>query len=472
MRTFVGFGWIGRAAACSIGLALILAGGPRPASSAPEDVTAAPPPRLSETELAPLVAPIALYPDVLLDSLLPATTAPLEVIAASRYVTEKGGTVDAAPEGVEWSPAVVALLQYPEVLRWMADNAPWLERIGVAMATQSGDVLAAVQRYRARAKQLGVLRSDEHQSVLVEPVAADVGAPQGTTYIVIQPVQPTVLYVPAYDPYSLLDTSWRWGGQPFYSAWLPYYAGAYGPWASFRISWGWGGYGSIYAYDQPWWYGRWQSDSSYWGPYRPRVWQPTYRGDWTGVRRSSTDATYRPRDPVWTTSDTSTRRMRTTAVRPSSDPAVGITPRIRTGFTPTTTAPTGLPATRDVAPAPTLPSAPTSVPVVPRSRTVVPTPSLRPRVTPTDGRATEQFRRRGAMSLDPSVRTATPTTMPKPPTRVALTPRTTPTPATETRRVQPARPIFGQPPANVPANGRKARGWRDRGQQSLDGSGS
>ena len=96
---------------------------------------------------------------VVLYSMLPAATAPADVTAAAKYVATAGGKVDAAPEGVTWDPNVVGMLQYPEVLQWMNENPSWLEQMGFAMATQQADVLAAVQRYRAKASRTPCPRS-------------------------------------------------------------------------------------------------------------------------------------------------------------------------------------------------------------------------------------------------------------------------------------------------------------------------
>jgi hypothetical protein len=478
MRPLVRLPSFARIAPWAIVAAFAFAGAPPAAISAPDDVGAAVP-RLSETDLDSLVAPVALYPDVVLDSLLPAATAPFDVVEADRYVKAQGGSVTAAPDGTSWDPGVVALLQFPDVLSWMAENTSWLERLGAAMAVQPGDVLAAVQRYRRRAMDAGVLKSDEHQSVLVEPAPADSGAPAGATVIVIESVEPSVVYVPAYDPYPLLDPSWRWSPSvAFYSTWMPYYPGTYGPWSSYSLSWGWGGYGSVYAYDRPWWYGRWRPYSSSWGPDRPRSWNPRYRGDGSRVRRSSDPAvTYRPRPPSWTSGTSANRTRTTTTVTPSSDPRFsrrdGTTVQPRT-FPPRTTFPsrttttptTTFPVRPSVAPTTTAPSnAPTLPRTLPRTWTT-------PSTGTTDGRAVDVFRRRGTTSLDPNVRftprTSVPTTptLPSRPTTWSR-PAATPTVPTEVRRTTPT---FGRPataPTTTPSNGRDARWWRERGRRSL-----
>ena len=57
-----------------------------PPSSAAKPPAASPAPLLTSAQLAQLVAPIALYPDPLLAQILMASTYPLEVVEAARWV--------------------------------------------------------------------------------------------------------------------------------------------------------------------------------------------------------------------------------------------------------------------------------------------------------------------------------------------------------------------------------------------------
>src|SRR5262245_23901533 len=92
--------------------------GEAPKPAAPSLYTAA--------QLKELVGPVALYPDVVLANLLPATTVPTDVLAAARYVEQQGGKTAAVPPGTTWDQSVQALLQFPDVLRWMSENLDWL----------------------------------------------------------------------------------------------------------------------------------------------------------------------------------------------------------------------------------------------------------------------------------------------------------------------------------------------------------
>ncbi len=64
---------------------------------------------LDEDELRELVAPIALYPDDLLAIVLPASTYPLQVVAAARYREAAATDRDLEPDEY-WDESIVALL--------------------------------------------------------------------------------------------------------------------------------------------------------------------------------------------------------------------------------------------------------------------------------------------------------------------------------------------------------------------------
>src|SRR5262245_58583389 len=182
-------------------LALPLVAAPARTAS-PEDAAPAPATLFTASQLDQLVAPVALYPDVVLNSLLPASTAPPDVAAAAQYAASQGatrsGTAITAPTGVEWEPSVVALLQFPEVLAWMNENSAWVEQLGFAMTYQASDVLAAVQRYRAKARDTGALASNQYINVTTP----------SPSIIVIEPVRPEIVYVPVYDPWLIYEPGW------------------------------------------------------------------------------------------------------------------------------------------------------------------------------------------------------------------------------------------------------------------------
>ena len=147
---------------------------------------------LAPPQLAELVARIALYPDDLIGIILPASTYPLQVVQAARYLDAVRSNSTLAPDDT-WDNAVVALLNYPDVVNMMDRDLEWTERLGQAVMAQQADVIAAIGQFRAQAQAAGNLRSDGRQVVEVE---------QGA--IRIRPANPQIIYVPQYEPAQVL----------------------------------------------------------------------------------------------------------------------------------------------------------------------------------------------------------------------------------------------------------------------------
>ena len=133
-------------------------------------------------QLDALLASIALYPDELLTQVLMASTFPLEVVAAARWVEEPdhesltGDALVKALEAEPWDPSVKSLVPFPAVLAIMNNNLTWLQQLGYAFATQQADVFAAVQRLRQRAHASGHLQSSPQQVVSTQTVTVEPGA--------------------------------------------------------------------------------------------------------------------------------------------------------------------------------------------------------------------------------------------------------------------------------------------------------
>ena len=169
----------------------------------------APPVQHSAQELQQLVAPIALYPDALVAQILAASTYPTEIVEADRWMQShsnlKGKELAKEVDKQPWDPSVKALTQFPSVLENMDKNLSWTSSLGDAYANQQQDVTDAVQAMRQQAHQAGHLHSNEQEKVTT----------QGNT-IVIEPANPEVVYVPAYDP-------WLVYGAPImaYPGWYP-----------------------------------------------------------------------------------------------------------------------------------------------------------------------------------------------------------------------------------------------------------
>jgi hypothetical protein len=169
---------------------------------------------LNPAELDSLLAPIALYPDQLVAQILAAATYPLQIVDANRWLAQnkslQGDALAKAAEKQEWDPSIQALVLFPTVLHRMDDNLKWTTALGNAFLAQQEDVMLAVQRLRKRAHSSGALQSDAQQNVQVQQV-------QGTKVIVIQPANPEVIYVPAYDPIV------AFGAAPAYAPYPPMY---------------------------------------------------------------------------------------------------------------------------------------------------------------------------------------------------------------------------------------------------------
>ncbi|MBB5221480.1 hypothetical protein HNP73_001401 [Amaricoccus macauensis] len=172
------------------------------------DTEADAPVLLTEAELDDLVAPVALYPDALLAQVLVAATYPLQIVEAERFLTASEKMSDAELgtelEGKTWDPSVLVLASgFPTVVQRMSEDLDWTDRLGRAMLGQDDDVLAAVQRKRAEAKEVGNLADNAAQTV----------ATDDTGDISIAPADPKVVYVPTYDPQTVYTT--RPTAQPY-----------------------------------------------------------------------------------------------------------------------------------------------------------------------------------------------------------------------------------------------------------------
>jgi hypothetical protein len=211
-------------------------------SQSTESPTAAP--KLSAQELQQLVAPIALYPDALVAQILAAATYPTEIVEADRWMQRhsslKGEELAKEVNKQDWDPSVKALAQFPSVLENMDKNLSWTSSLGEAYANEPEDVTNAVQEMRQQAQQAGHLSSNDQEQVTT----------QGNT-IVIEPANPEVVYVPAYDP-------WLVYGAPIvaYPGWYPV-PGIF--WGGVGLSFG-VGFGIGYFGGFGWGWGHWGYD--------------------------------------------------------------------------------------------------------------------------------------------------------------------------------------------------------------------
>ena len=195
-------------------LGLVLLASPASAQDAPTSFKPA--------ELDQLVAPLALHPDPLVAQILMASTYPLEVVQAARFVKDnpglKGDQLNESLKKQTWDDSVKSLVFFPQVLAMMNEKLDWLQKLGDAFLAQQQEVMAAVQRLRARAQAAGQLKTTPEQNVITEPAVAVTPAPP--TVIRIEPTNPQIVYVPSYDPMVVYGT-WP----PAYPPYYPYPAG-------------------------------------------------------------------------------------------------------------------------------------------------------------------------------------------------------------------------------------------------------
>jgi hypothetical protein len=152
---------------------------------------------LPSEQLDSLLAPIALYPDPLLSQILVASTYPLEIVQADRWLqqnsTLKDKALTEAAAKQSWDPSIQAMVMYPDVLKRMDDNINWTTDLGNAFLAQQNDVMDAVQRLRQKAKDSGKLQTTPQQTVTSK-------TEDNKQYVVIEPASPQVIYVPQYNP--------------------------------------------------------------------------------------------------------------------------------------------------------------------------------------------------------------------------------------------------------------------------------
>src|SRR5499427_2745929 len=160
--------------------------------------------------------------DALLAPILMASTYPLEVIEAERWVTaNKNLKDDALKEAVckqSWDDSVKSLVATPSVLDMMSDKLDWTQKLGDSVLAQQPDVMDAIQRLRQKAQANDKLTSNQQQTVSTEQQ-------DGKQVIVITPTQPNTVYVPYYNPAVVYGT-WPSPTYPPYYWPPPAYIGA------------------------------------------------------------------------------------------------------------------------------------------------------------------------------------------------------------------------------------------------------
>jgi len=184
---------------------------PAPSATAPVPGPATPAINpLGKAQLAQLVAPIALYPDPLLSQVLMASTYPLEIVEADRWVripaneALKGDALTNALKDKNWDPSILALVPFPKLLALMAEKLEWTEALGNAFLAQQADVMDAVQALRHDAMGAGNLKATPECHCVVQTSG---------NVISILPAQTDAVCIPVYNSRVVYGT-WQWADYP------------------------------------------------------------------------------------------------------------------------------------------------------------------------------------------------------------------------------------------------------------------
>jgi hypothetical protein len=253
-----------------------------PAAQAPAPEAKAPQvSKISEEELEKLLAPIALYPDALLAQLLPASAYPLDIVHAERWLEKNKAAVAkqdfSGGDAQDWDPSVKALLRFPAVVKKLSEDLAWTTSLGDAIVNQPQDVANGIQLLRAKAQEAGTLKTTMEQMVTTQKQ-------DGRDVVIIESPDPSVVYVPLYDPVAVYNpppeyvtggvvaaglltfgaaiaigsawrgSYWNWGTGAFYPPIWPGYPGWRPPYAGWRPGMPIGGGGNIGngISDRPW----------------------------------------------------------------------------------------------------------------------------------------------------------------------------------------------------------------------------
>ena len=117
----------------------------------------------------------------------------------------------------KWDDPVKSLCNYPDVVKMMSSDLDWTSELGEAVVEDQQAVLEAVQIFRRQAQAAGSLKSDAKQVVKTEK-----------EIIIIAPADPQVIYVPQYNPTTVVVQSAPpvYYPTPYPSYYYPYPPGA------------------------------------------------------------------------------------------------------------------------------------------------------------------------------------------------------------------------------------------------------
>ncbi|HZD31756.1 MAG TPA: DUF3300 domain-containing protein [Candidatus Angelobacter sp.] len=166
-----------------------------PAASTPAAGQGAAP---SPQQIDALTAPIALYPDALVNQILEASTDVLQLQSFASWMSTNAavygtGLQDAANKA-GFSQCYVALVPFSQVVQMMTQKLDWTTQLGQAFEANRAAVFDSIQRLRAQAAKAGALVTNQQQTVTTQTTST------GQTVYVVYPTNPQVVYVPTYNP--------------------------------------------------------------------------------------------------------------------------------------------------------------------------------------------------------------------------------------------------------------------------------
>jgi uncharacterized membrane protein YgcG len=178
--------------------------GTRAEAQSKPGAAAAPKSSTKPEDLDRLLAPIALYPDQLLAQILMSAENPGKVAALHEWLASNkslaGSDLQDAAVSAGFEPSMVALVLFPSVVQYMAEQLQWTTALGRAFTTNRASVFDSIQRLRAQAQQAGKLKTTPQQEVESRTTSS------GQQVIVIEPANPQVVYVPQYNPQTVYTT--------------------------------------------------------------------------------------------------------------------------------------------------------------------------------------------------------------------------------------------------------------------------
>ena len=165
--------------------------------------------KFKNEELAQMLASIALYPDALIADILMASTYPIEVVEAERWLRQNrsltGDALDGALQVKTWDASIKVLCHFPDILFSMSEKLDQTRKLGDAFLSQQEDIMDMIQKLRRKAVEQGNLKTTKEQNVIEDQDG-----------IRIEPSNPVIVYVPVYDPFYVYGPWWYPSYPPYY----------------------------------------------------------------------------------------------------------------------------------------------------------------------------------------------------------------------------------------------------------------